>query len=204
MSTVDTLSSGDHRTRADPDTIRDLTRRARDGDQTALTELVKAATPALRAALAGRAPACDVDDLLQDTWAKAIVALPSMPALHNPLGWLHTIARNTAIDAARAADRRNSLVDHSSQNLLATVADHSPGPEQVAVARADERRATVAARVRKLTAAQRQALRDYLSGLPRTYTANATGSNPGAVTTLLYRARRRLDPHTTTRMGVAS
>jgi RNA polymerase sigma factor (sigma-70 family) len=48
----------------------------------------------------------EVDDCFQETFIKALRAYPRLTAADNLRGWVLTIARRTAIDSARARNRR--------------------------------------------------------------------------------------------------
>ena len=79
---------------------------ARDGDEEALTVLIRhtqADVWRLCAHLAGRHRA---DDLTQETFIRAWRALPRYEARASVRTWLLAIAHNTAVDALRAARRR--------------------------------------------------------------------------------------------------
>jgi RNA polymerase sigma factor (sigma-70 family) len=47
----------------------------------------------------------DADDCFQETFIKALRAYPRLASADNLRGWILTIARRTAIDAARARRR---------------------------------------------------------------------------------------------------
>jgi RNA polymerase sigma-70 factor (ECF subfamily) len=99
--------------------VDDLTRialAAQAGDDEALSALIRGTQAdvwRLCAHLAGRGRA---DDLTQETFLRAWRALPRYHAESSVRTWLLAIARNTAIDALRAARRRpqtTALLDHS-------------------------------------------------------------------------------------------
>jgi len=84
---------------------------AQGGDQAAFAALVRRSQPdvwRLCAHLAGRRRA---DDLTQETFLRVWTALPRYRRQASVRTWLLAIARNTAIDALRAASRRPVSVE---------------------------------------------------------------------------------------------
>lgn len=63
----------------------------------------------------------DVDDLLQETFIKALQAMRKMDPMANPRPWLMTIARNTAIDWQRKQRRQPRLDPAALTDLEAPV-----------------------------------------------------------------------------------
>ncbi len=92
----------------------DLTRialAARDGDQRALTDLVhrsQAEVWRLCRYLGGPAAA---DDLTQDTYLRALRALPTFRGESSARTWLLAIARHTIVDGIRRSARRRRTAD---------------------------------------------------------------------------------------------
>jgi RNA polymerase sigma-70 factor (ECF subfamily) len=92
------------------DELTQLALAAQSGDEPALTALVRRTQPdvwRLCAHLAGRARA---DDLTQETFLRAWRSLSRYRAQASVRTWILAIARNTAIDALRAAGRRPATV----------------------------------------------------------------------------------------------
>jgi RNA polymerase sigma-70 factor, ECF subfamily len=100
---------------------------ARDGDRTAVASFIERTQPQvwrLCAHLGGRGVA---DDLTQETYLRAIRALPDYRGDASARTWLLTIARRTAADSVRRTVRRRRLVDTlSSRPTLAAPAPALP------------------------------------------------------------------------------
>ncbi|HEV8296891.1 MAG TPA: sigma-70 family RNA polymerase sigma factor [Acidimicrobiales bacterium] len=97
----------------------DLTRlalAAADGDRVCLAAFVRAAQPdvwRLCAYLGGRDRA---DDLTQETFLRAIPALPRFEARSGARSWLLAIARRTCADSVRRQIRRRGLLQRLQQS----------------------------------------------------------------------------------------
>lgn len=79
---------------------------ARNGDRAAAAEFVHATHRHLRRFIAYLAQPADVDDLVQDTYLRAMRALPTFAAQSSARAWLLAIARNVVADHFRSAWRR--------------------------------------------------------------------------------------------------
>jgi RNA polymerase sigma-70 factor (ECF subfamily) len=91
------------------DDLTELALAAQAGDDRSLAALIRATQAdvwRLCAHLAGRHRA---DDLTQETFLRAWRSLPRFRARSGVRGWLLAIARNTSVDALRAAARRPQL-----------------------------------------------------------------------------------------------
>jgi len=91
------------------DEVTVLALKARDGDRVALSSFVRSTwndVARLATAVAGRDLA---EDVTQDTYIRAIRALPGYRAESSARTWLLSITRKTAIDAVRSAGRRRRL-----------------------------------------------------------------------------------------------
>jgi RNA polymerase sigma-70 factor (ECF subfamily) len=91
------------------DDVTALALAARDGDRVALSDFIRrtwAGVGRLAAALAGPALA---EDVAQDTYVRALRALPAYRADSAARTWLLSIARRAAVDAVRGAARRRRL-----------------------------------------------------------------------------------------------
>ena len=95
------------------DELTRLALNAREGDREALERFVRVSQPAvwrLCAHLGGRSEA---DDLTQETFLRAIAALPAFRGDASARTWLLVIARRTCVDAVRRAIRRRRLLERS-------------------------------------------------------------------------------------------
>jgi RNA polymerase sigma-70 factor, ECF subfamily len=93
----------------DVDDVTALALAARDGDHLALSSFVRRTwsdVAHLVTAVAGRDLA---DDAAQDTYVRAIRALPAYRGEAGARTWLLSIARRAAVDAVRVASRRRRL-----------------------------------------------------------------------------------------------
>ncbi|HET6775296.1 MAG TPA: sigma factor-like helix-turn-helix DNA-binding protein [Acidimicrobiales bacterium] len=91
------------------DDVTALALAARDGDRVALSDFIRrtwAEVGRLAADLAGPALA---EDVAQDTYVRALRALPAYRADSAARTWLLSIARRAAVDAVRGAARRRRL-----------------------------------------------------------------------------------------------
>ncbi len=85
---------------------------ARDGDPAATQELVRRTQDRVHQLCACLGSGIDVDDLVQDTYLRALRSLPGFrggPSAFLP--WLLTIARNACADEVRRRTRRRNLLD---------------------------------------------------------------------------------------------
>ena len=121
----------------------------------------------------------DADDAFQETFIKALRAYPDLRDDRNLRGWILTIARRAAIDAARARARRpEPLAD---PDVL--VADGPPEPADPALWAA----------VRALPARQRAAVTLHYAGdLPYAEVAGAIGCSEDAARRSAFEGIRRL------------
>lgn len=88
------------------DALAPLARAAAHGDRDALTDLIRATQQDVLRFLATLAPPADVEDLAQETYLRAVRALPGFAGLSTVRTWLFAIARRTAADHVRRAVRR--------------------------------------------------------------------------------------------------
>ncbi|ODU01832.1 MAG: RNA polymerase subunit sigma [Pseudonocardia sp. SCN 72-86] len=89
---------------ADPVTACALA--AAGGDRAALDEFVRATQDDVRRFLCHLAGPAEADDLLQDTYLRAVRSLPRFTGEGPARAWLLAIARRAAADAVRTAVRR--------------------------------------------------------------------------------------------------
>ncbi|WP_179382283.1 sigma-70 family RNA polymerase sigma factor [Streptomyces sp. SA15] len=130
------------------------------------------------------------EDLSQEVWLKVAQNIGKYRAGTSLLGWLRTIAKNTALDYLRSVQRRPSEVLYADHlELDRPRFDQSPEEhaERRAVAQA------VATHMHKLRPEQRQVLiLRFFDGLSPGHTAQIMGKTDGAVRTLTVRALRKL------------
>lgn len=84
---------------------------ARDGDPVAVAHLVRATQSDVRRLCAHLVGAAEADDLAQETFERALRALPGYRGQAPVRTWLLAIARRTCMDALRRATRRRRLVE---------------------------------------------------------------------------------------------
>lgn len=130
------------------------------------------------------------EDVAQEVWIKVAQNVARYRSGTNLLGWLHTIARNTAVDHLRAVQRRPAEVLHADY-LELDQAQPGLSPHQHA-----ERQALAKAveeQMGKLRPDQRQCLHlRFFVGLTPAHTAQIMGKSEGAVRTLTVRSLRKL------------
>jgi len=153
---------------------------ARDGDPVAVAHLVRATQGDVRRLCAHLVSAADADDLAQETFERALRALPAYRADAPVRVWLLGIARRTCMDALRRQVRRRrlglrlrALPDEAAPPAHGAVAEH----ELLASLDPDRRSAFV------LT---------QLLGLSYAEAAAATGVPIGTIRSRVARAREQL------------
>jgi RNA polymerase sigma factor (sigma-70 family) len=166
-----------------------LVERLRAGDVNAYTELYRAHSPAVGAAVRERVRDRDAQsDVIQEAFALALERLDSLrdPGAFRP--WLLAIARNSAVDHLRSQGRLTEL----DEDAAAALPDHGePSPQEWAeltdlagvvrstIARLSQRDATAVAMVTQFN-------------LSTEDLAAALGLSTNAAKVALHRARRRL------------
>ncbi len=164
-----------------------LVRLARDGDAVAFRLLVERHLPMARArARRLCANPSDVDDIVQESFLQAFLALDRLRDPDRFPGWLAGIVLN----ACRALRRgpRVALLPDWPEPLHPAAADGQPSAENLD--RADALRAAVAS----LPAGQRHAVAlHYYADMP----AGEAGGSPGAARASLHKARLRLRDYLT-------
>ncbi|MDP8976821.1 MAG: sigma-70 family RNA polymerase sigma factor [Actinomycetota bacterium] len=137
------------------DELTALALAARDGDRVALAAFVRRAQPdvwRLVAHLAGRDLA---EDLAQETFLRALRALPAYRGDAAARTWLLSIARRTAVDAIRGAERRRRLLSRLRPAPDAPEAGQSAAVEQLlSLLHPDRRAAFVLTQLLGLTYAE--------------------------------------------------
>jgi RNA polymerase sigma factor (sigma-70 family) len=172
----------------------DLVRLARDGDPVAFRLLVERHQPMVRARAAGLcANASDVDDIMQEAFLRAFIALDRLREPDRFAGWLAGIVLNVC----RGLRRRDpvTLLPDSPEPPPASAFPVQPAsangqPSADDLDRADALREAMAT----LPAGQRRAVfLHYYAGLP----AGQIGDQAGAARVSLHKARRRLREYLT-------
>jgi len=160
----------------------DLVRLARDGDAVAFRLLVERHLPMARArARRLCANPSDVDDIVQESFLQAFLALDRLRDPDRFPGWLAGIVLNAC--RALRRDPQVALLPDWPEPLHPAATGGQPSAEDLD--RADALRAAVAS----LPAGQRQAVAlHYYADLP----ASQAGGSPGAARASLHKARRRL------------
>lgn len=92
------------------DEIAGWAQAARDGDPVAVTALVRATQQDVRRLCGWLVDAASADDLAQETYVRALSALPAYEARAPFRPWLLSIARRTCADELRRRTRRRDLV----------------------------------------------------------------------------------------------
>jgi RNA polymerase sigma-70 factor, ECF subfamily len=167
----------------------DLARLAREGDAVAFRLLVERHTPAARARAARLCGnPSDVDDVVQESFLRAFVALERLREPDRFAGWLAGIVHNVC----RAQHRRAplTLLGDWPEPLHPASAGGVPSPDDL------DRAETVRAAVAGLPPGQRRAVAlHYYADLP----AGQIAEPPGAARASLHKARARLRDYITER-----
>jgi RNA polymerase sigma-70 factor (ECF subfamily) len=169
----------------------DLVRLSRDGDPVAFRLLVERHQPMVRARAAGLcANASDVDDVMQEAFLRAFIALDRLREPDRFAGWLAGIVLNVC-RGLRRRDQVTLLPDAAPATASAVQAASYDGqPSADDLDRADALREAMAA----LPAGQRRAVfLHYYAGLP----AGQIGDRASAARVSLHKARRRLREYLT-------
>ena len=104
------------------DELQGWAQAARDGDPVAVGHLVRATQGEVRRLCAHLVSPADADDLAQETYARALSALPGYRGEAPVRLWLLSIARRTCADALRRRSRRSRLTGR----LLGLAAEPQP------------------------------------------------------------------------------
>ena len=166
----------------------DLARLARDGDPVAFRLLVERHQPMARARAAWLCPnPSDVDDVVQESFLQALLALDRLRDPDRFAGWLGGIVLNVCRGLQRRAAQTTLLPDWPEPVHPAAV-DGLPSADDL------DRAEAVRAAVADLPAGQRRAVvLHYYAGLP----AGQVAESPGAARASLHKARLRLRAYIT-------
>jgi RNA polymerase sigma factor (sigma-70 family) len=167
-----------------------LVQRAKNGDVSAYTDLVRAHQGiALRVAYLVLGDASEAEDTTQVAFMKAYRALGRFRAGAGFRPWLLRIVRNEALNRRRSAGRRAGLALKFASDPVS--GDAAPSPEAVVV-RDDDRRHLLEA-VEQLPPGLRAVIEyRYFLGLSEAETARALGMATGTVKSRSARAIERL------------
>ena len=110
---------------ADDAALRALAAAAVEGDNVALAELVRRTQPAVWQVCAALGSAGETEDLVQETYLRAVKALGGYRGEAPLRMWLLAIARRTCADHVRRRMRRRRLMARLEAH---TTSDHHPEP----------------------------------------------------------------------------
>lgn len=108
------------------DPLRDLLDKATEGDDTALGELVRRTQPQIWRLCSALGSRGEEEDLVQETYLRAVRSMRSYRGDAPVRSWLMAIARNVCADHVRLRVRDRRLVDRISLRLAEPV---TPGPD---------------------------------------------------------------------------
>ena len=91
---------------------------ARNGDRAAFGRLYDRYARTVHGVLLARVPVCEVDDLVQDVFLRALRRLSTLREPGSFGAWLAAIARNHANDYHRHSVPEDQLVDDTSENAI--------------------------------------------------------------------------------------
>lgn len=91
--------------------LGDLVRRAAEGDDTALAHFVRLTQPEVWRLCGALGSTGEVEDLVQETYLRAIRAIPAFRGDSGVRPWLLRIARNVCADHVRRRQRDRGLVE---------------------------------------------------------------------------------------------
>ncbi len=159
------------------------------GDRAALAEFVRVTQRDVHRFLTHLASAAEADDLAQETYLRALGALPRFEARSPARTWLLAIARHVAVDAVRAAQRRPRTDGVDDWEALANAAAGRPGVVRSAADEAVALRALVDA----LDTDRREAfVLTQLLDLSYAEAAQVCGCPVGTIRSRVARAREDL------------
>jgi RNA polymerase sigma-70 factor (ECF subfamily) len=154
---------------------------ARNGDRSAFGHLYERYARMVHGVLLTKVPFADVDDLVHDTFVKALRGLSGLRENGRFGPWLAAIARNLANDHYRRSVPKTQLDDES----VAAQAGSSPGPDMSAAGVFDA--------IRRLPEAYREPLiLRLVEGMTGPEIAARTGLTPGSVRVNLHRGMQQL------------
>lgn len=166
-----------------PTSLDDVLRAARSPPRAALAVFVRRTQADVWRLCRRLGDASSVDDLAQDTYARAFAALPRYRGDASARTWLLAIARNTCADAVRRArrDRRRASAAVTPATRLADGAEIDALDRLVADLDPDRRAAFVLTQVVGLSYAEAAAVCDVPVGTIRSRVARARDDLVGQV-----------------------
>jgi RNA polymerase sigma-70 factor (ECF subfamily) len=123
---VQPRTPGDHWVVASDDDLRDLLEKAAEGDDRALGVLVRRTQRDVWRLCTALGSVGEVDDLVQETYLRAIPSIPRYRGESSVRSWLLAIARNVCADHVRRRQRERRLVERIRERTVEPV---SPEPE---------------------------------------------------------------------------
>jgi len=161
--------------------------RARQGDEIAFLQLWRSLQPGLLRYL--RVLGCgDPDDTASETWLQVVRDLPRFSGGEADFrGWVFTIGRHRAVDAARSRSRRPATPMSAGMDALA---DESHVEDEVLDGMSTQNAIALLARLSK-DQAEAVALR-VLAGLDTAHVARILGKSTGSVRVALHRGLKAL------------
>lgn len=132
------------------DPLRQLAAAAAEGDDRAVSELIRATQPAVRRLCATLGSPGEVDDLVQESYLRALRSIRNYRGEAPVTVWLLAIARRTCADHVRRRQRRRRLAErlHTATRPDDVVAaapsvDHAVGEAAIDALHPDRREAFV-------------------------------------------------------------
>lgn len=102
------------------DRLTELAVSASGGDRAALSDLIRASQAQVWRFVAHMGGTSAADDLTQETYLRAVVALPGFEARSSALTWLLSIARRVVVDQIRHDRSRPELIGVDTAHLEAS------------------------------------------------------------------------------------
>ena len=158
------------------DPLRALLEAAVEGDDWALSELVRRTQPAVWRLCSALGSSGEEEDLVQDVYLRALAALPSYRGEAAVQNWLLSIARRVCADHVRRRQRQRRLMGRLIDNEAAT--GHAPrmSPDElIAELEPDKRAAFVLTQVLGLTYEEAAEVLECPIGTIRSRVARARG-----------------------------
>jgi RNA polymerase sigma-70 factor (ECF subfamily) len=171
--------------------LEQLVAAARGGDRAAFQKLVEQTTPLVRRAVGGLVRPEHVDDVVQNVYLKLYEQLDRYQVQEGSRfqAWLAVVARRTALDFLRRERRAMqtvSLDSDAGQAALEETVDRGATLDREVLASIQDVLTQLSERERQMV------LMHYMAGQSYAEIAQATGTSPNTVRTLLARARSKI------------